>query len=156
MGNSASSQNEHTGRRLILLSDELTQKCEKKNDANVEADIKLQETRNTTREQITAEVAPPGREQQYRELRSEILNDLIRERENYMYSEIDPFYSEDNGGDNEIRASQMSSNKCISDERKIYKCLKDMNASTSGFVNSYSRCCRYLQRYENCVHKIRV
>ncbi|GAB66371.1 hypothetical protein PCYB_091570, partial [Plasmodium cynomolgi strain B] len=155
MGNSASSQNEQIGRRLILLSDELTQNCENKNDAKVQDGIKLEETGNTTLEQITAQTAPPGTEQQYKEIRSEILNDLIREREKYMYSQIDPFYSSDNGGSDEFRATQMSNSKCISDEQKIYKCLKDMNESTSGFVNSYSRCCRYLQRYENCVHKIR-
>ncbi|CAG9476649.1 unnamed protein product [Plasmodium vivax] len=150
MGNSASSQNEDTGRRLILLRDEPTHNCGKKNGAIVQSGIKLEETGDTTK------MAPPGREQQYKELSSEILNDLIREREKYMYSQIDPFYSADNGGDDEFRAIQMSNNKCIRDEQKIYKCLKDMNASTSGFVNSYSRCCRYLQRYENCVHKIRV
>ncbi|KJP86421.1 hypothetical protein AK88_03974 [Plasmodium fragile] len=156
MGNSASSQNEHTGRRLILLSDELTQNSEKKNDANVKGGIKLEETGKTTRERTTAQMEPSGREQQYKELRSEILNDLIKEREKYMYSQIDPFYSAPNGKDDQFRETQMSNNKCIPDEQKIYKCLKDMNESTSGFVNSYTRCCRYLQRYENCVHKIRV
>ncbi|ANQ08076.1 Uncharacterized protein PCOAH_00024090 [Plasmodium coatneyi] len=156
MGNSASSQNEHTGRRLILLSDELTQNCGKKNDAKVQGGINLEETATTAQEQISAQMAPPGREQQYKELRSEILNDLIREREKYMHSQVDPFYFANNGGGDEFMSTQMSNNKCIPDEQRIYKCLKDMNASTSGFVNSYSRCCRYLQRYENCVHKIRV
>ncbi|CAA9988114.1 conserved Plasmodium protein, unknown function [Plasmodium knowlesi strain H] len=156
MGNSSSSQNEHRRRRLILLSDEHTQNCGEKNDAKIQGGINLEDTVNNTQEQTIVQMAPTGGEQQYKELRSEILNDLIKEREKYMHSQIDQFYATDSGDYNEFISTQMSKNKCIPDEQRIYKCLKDMNASTSGFVNSYSRCCRYLQRYENCVHKISV
>ncbi|GAW80866.1 hypothetical protein, conserved [Plasmodium gonderi] len=156
MGNSASSKNEHVQKSLILLNDDLTYNLKKKNQGtNVEASGKKEEMENNVKEQYIAQVSLEEKERQYKKIRSEIVKDLIKEREKYMNKQKDTFHiTNGDDSDDHFRDSQMNNNKCINDEHKIFKCLKNMNESTTGFVNSYSRCCRYLRKYENCVHKV--
>ncbi|SBS83373.1 conserved Plasmodium protein, unknown function [Plasmodium ovale curtisi] len=94
----------------------------------------------------------PFVESAYNTLRKKVIDDLIRESEIYINSQKDTLY---NVKENTLKFST-TNNECFYDENKIYKCLKNMNESTSGFVNSYTRCCRYLRKYESCVQKIKI
>ncbi|KAI4838220.1 hypothetical protein MKS88_002693 [Plasmodium brasilianum] len=154
MGN-VSTRDENVKRSLILLDDKLVHNLEKKNNnTNTEINAKELGEENALKEICSvAKPASPG-ENEYDALRKRILNDLIKEREIYMNSQKDILYNIKEHP-NSLKIPQ-THNECFHDENKIYKCLKNMNDSTSTFVNSYARCCRYLREYESCVQKIKT
>lgn len=94
----------------------------------------------------------PFIENEYNKLRKKVIDDLIKENEMYINNQKETLYKFE---DPNLKVTQ-TNNECFYDENKIYKCLKNMNQSTSNFVNLYSRCCRYLRNYESCVQKIKI
>ncbi|SBT34954.1 conserved Plasmodium protein, unknown function [Plasmodium ovale wallikeri] len=178
MGN-ASSSDESARRNLILLDDNFLHNFQKRDeyaeeeksdhviavDSNVEPNSTLvtpignavcnnrvADNKKGQSHDILFFFDYPFVESAYNTLRKKVIDDLIRESEIYINSQKDTLY---NVKENTLKISP-TNNECFYDENKIYKCLKNMNESTSGFVNSYTRCCRYLRKYESCVQKIKI
>ncbi|ETW42332.1 hypothetical protein PFNF135_03342 [Plasmodium falciparum NF135/5.C10] len=86
------------------------------------------------------------------ELNESLINDLIKENELYIKNYKDELI---NINQDSIKIPQ-TKNECLYSENNIYNCLKSMNESTFGFLNSYSRCYKYLREYESCVQRIKI
>ncbi|SCP04422.1 conserved Plasmodium protein, unknown function [Plasmodium ovale] len=152
MGN-ASSSDESARRSLILLDDNFLHNFQKRDEYAEEEKIDHVTAVHSNVEHNNSLGTPIGNaESAYNTLRKKVIDDLIRESEIYINSQKDTLY---NVKENTLKFST-TNNECFYDENKIYKCLKNMNESTSGFVNSYTRCCRYLRKYESCVQKIKI
>ncbi|CAD2103570.1 conserved Plasmodium protein, unknown function [Plasmodium vinckei] len=152
MGN-INSQNEHNNKSLMLLNDDRSHKipkaCESnyiKNGVDTQV-VTLNDIGNIKKCNIIENA-----ENEYNELRKKVIDDLIKENEIYINSQKETLYK---FKDPNLKITQ-TNNGCFYDEHKIYKCLKNMNQSTSNFVNLYTRCCRYLRNYESCVQKIKI
>ncbi|CAD2091239.1 conserved Plasmodium protein, unknown function [Plasmodium vinckei brucechwatti] len=152
MGN-INSQNEHNNKSLMLLNDDSPHKilkaCESnyiKNGLDTQV-VTLNDIGNTKKKDIIENT-----ENEYNKLRKKVIDDLIKENEIYINSQKETLYK---FKDSNLKIAQ-TNNECFYDENKIYNCLKNMNQSTSNFVNLYTRCCRYLRNYESCVQKIKI
>ncbi|SCM21785.1 conserved Plasmodium protein, unknown function [Plasmodium chabaudi chabaudi] len=152
MGN-ANSQNEHNNKSLILLNDDCPPKFSKACESNytknvVDTQVVTINDIGNIKENIIIE----NTENEYNTLRKKVIDDLIKENEIYINSQKEAIYK---FKDPNLKITQ-TNNECFYDENKIFNCLKNMNQSTSNFVNLYTRCCRYLRNYESCVQKIKI
>ncbi|CDU18174.1 hypothetical protein YYC_04698 [Plasmodium yoelii 17X] len=152
MGNT-NSQNDHNNKSLMLLNDNYPHIFPKIDETNY--------TKNVIDTQIVTyndiEIVKKANiientENEYNKLRKKIIDDLIKENEIYINSQKETL---NKFKDPNLKITE-NNNECFYDEDKIYNCLKNMNQSTSNFVNLYSRCCRYLRNYESCVQKIQI
>ncbi|CXI45909.1 conserved Plasmodium protein, unknown function [Plasmodium berghei] len=152
MGNT-NSQNDHNNKSLMLLNDNhshiFPKACETNYTKNV---IDTQIGTFNGIDNIKKINIIENTENEYNKLRKKVIDDLIKENEMYINNQKETLYKFE---DPNLKVTQ-TNNECFYDENKIYKCLKNMNQSTSNFVNLYSRCCRYLRNYESCVQKIKI
>ncbi|SOV23172.1 conserved Plasmodium protein, unknown function [Plasmodium sp. DRC-Itaito] len=155
MGNSFSCHDEKKRRGLILLpenyvrynlNDDNYKKYEEKTlKKNIEKENILNNDLSTKNNKTI-------NEKEHNQLSEALINDLIKENELYIKKYKDDLI---NLNKESLMIPQIK-NECLYDEDKIYNCLKNMNESTSGFLNSYSRCYGYLRKYESCVKKIKI
>ncbi|KEG02031.1 conserved Plasmodium protein, unknown function [Plasmodium vinckei vinckei] len=152
MGN-INSHNEHNNKSLMLFNDDRPHKIPNPCDSNytkngVDTQVVTLNDIGNVKEHTIIENA----ENEYNKLRKKVTEDLIKENEIYINSQKETLYKFKNPN---LKITQ-TNNQCFYDENKIYNCLKNMNQSTSNFVNLYTRCCRYLRNYEGCVQKIKI
>ncbi|CZT98754.1 hypothetical protein PFAG_03181 [Plasmodium falciparum Santa Lucia] len=155
MGNTFSSYDEKERRGLILLpenyirynlNEDNYKKCEEnKVKKNIEKDKSLKNDLSTKNNKSI-------HENEHYELNESLINDLIKENELYIKNYKDELI---NINQDSIKIPQ-TKNECLYSENNIYNCLKSMNESTFGFLNSYSRCYKYLREYESCVQRIKI
>ncbi|CRG96146.1 conserved Plasmodium protein, unknown function [Plasmodium gallinaceum] len=164
MGNTTSKDEENQKRNLILLDDNFLHNFQKKDNTifekklnNIEKDDNLHKNNIPTK--INGSVKSTKSEdplnykgEEYDKLRKMVIDDLIIESEKYISMHKDKL---NNINKDNLKIPQ-TNNECLYNENKIYDCLKNMNESTSDFINSYTRCYRYLRKYESCVQKIKI
>ncbi|SOV80025.1 conserved Plasmodium protein, unknown function [Plasmodium reichenowi] len=155
MGNTFSSHDEKERRGFILLpenyirynlNEDNYKKCEEnKVKKNIEKEKIL-------KNDLSIKNNKSIHENEHYELNEALINDLIKENELYIKNYKDELI---NINQDSIKIPQ-TKNECSHSENNIYNCLKSMNESTFGFLNSYSRCYKYLREYESCVQGIKI
>lgn len=158
MGNTPSKDLENNRRNIILLDEgsinnfikEDNHTCKHKTPEHKRCCKKFKEEKKQPYTNKSSENVEQSKE--YERIRKEIVNNLIKESEEYI--------TEQKGNlnlrnlNNKLITMNPVENKCAHDETKIYNCLKDMNDTTTTFVNTYHKCYQYLRKYEECVQKV--
>lgn len=173
MGNSPSRKTDDSNcnKSLILLDDSFINNFQNQNDFIFEKkppNVILENTDTSIYNKVHSKIIEDtsnknehigilNKGSNYEELRKQIINELIAESEKYINEhkqELNRFHKEQLA--NPFLSINLTKNQCFNDENKIYECIKDMNKSTTNFVNYYNRCNQYLRNYENCVQKMKI
>ncbi|SOV77948.1 conserved Plasmodium protein, unknown function [Plasmodium sp. gorilla clade G3] len=155
MGNIFSCYVEKERRGLILLPENYIRynlnedNYKKYEDKTVKTNIEKEKILNND---LSTKTNKSIHENEHDQLNETVINDIIKENELYIKKYKDELI---NINEESLNIPQ-TKNECLYHENKIYNCLKNMNESTSGFLNSYSRCYRYLREYESCVQRIKI
>lgn len=170
MGNNVSKKEDvnNSNKSLILLDDSFINNFRSENDLlfekknpnvileNTNTPFYKHDTSKTEEDHVHKNqlLALADRGSDYEDIKRKIVNELIIESEKYINEQkqeltklqkaslADPFSH-----------VSLEKHQCSKDEMKILDCMKDMNRSTTSFVNYYNKCNQYLQAYEKCVHE---
>ncbi|SPJ10845.1 conserved Plasmodium protein, unknown function [Plasmodium sp. DRC-Itaito] len=155
MGNTFSCYDEKERRGLILLPENYIRynlnedNYKKYEEKTVKKNIEKEKILNND---LSTKNNKTIHENEHYQLNEALVNDLIKENELYIKKNKDQLI---NINEESIKIPQ-TKNECLYNENKIYNCLKSMNESTFRFLNSYSRCYKYLREYESCVQRIKI